>query len=62
MMKALTEISLHKDDNGVELNEQNEAFDRRSSHSLHYPNSQSQSSLVLSGLHACGDLSVTMLR
>lgn len=68
-LKALTATSLREDNielskkvekyaswpvlEGLELNGGREVFSS---------NNQSKSSLVLAGLHACGDLSVTMLR
>ena len=47
MLKALADISLHKD---------NASLPQASCHA------DGETSLVLAGLHACGDLSVTMLK
>lgn len=47
MLKALADISLHKD---------NASLLQASCHA------DGETSLVLAGLHACGDLSVTMLK
>ncbi|KAL5736786.1 hypothetical protein ACOSQ2_031574 [Xanthoceras sorbifolium] len=62
MLKALTSLSLDKDD--VEqpklIAQNNGELDRRKL--LSPCNAESETSLVLAGLHACGDLSVTMLK
>lgn len=62
MLKALTGMSLHKDDAEQlrpfeEDNAQLEGEKLKSS-----CNANNDTSLVLAGLHACGDLSVTMLK
>ena len=62
MLKALTSLSLDRDD--IEqpklIVQNNRELDGRK---LQSPcNADSETSLVLAGLHACGDLSVTMLR
>ncbi|XP_030965546.1 protein RRNAD1 isoform X2 [Quercus lobata] len=62
MLKALTGMSLHKDDaeqlrSFEEDNAQLEGEKLKSS-----CNANNDTSLVLAGLHACGDLSVTMLK
>ncbi|KAK2638594.1 hypothetical protein Ddye_026389 [Dipteronia dyeriana] len=62
MLKALTSLSLDRDD--VEQSklivQNNREVDGRK---LQSPcNADSETSLVLAGLHACGDLSVTMLK
>ncbi|KAJ0045523.1 hypothetical protein Pint_04977 [Pistacia integerrima] len=62
MLRALTNMSLHKDDAEQPklMLQNNKKLDRRKLKSS--GNAESETSLVLAGLHACGDLSVTMLR
>ncbi|CAN8293048.1 unnamed protein product [Cochlearia groenlandica] len=59
MLKALTNVPLQQNDLNLSANALNEGS-RRSQQSSSDANSSC--SLVLAGLHACGDLSVTMLR
>jgi hypothetical protein len=59
MLKALTDVHLEKDEtdsSGSALNEEGQSRSQSSS------DANRSCSLVLAGLHACGDLSVTMLR
>lgn len=60
ILKDLTEMSLiGDDDKNWRLNGENQADDRI----LHCTKCESEiTSSVLAGLHACGDLSVTMLK
>ncbi|KAJ0100819.1 hypothetical protein Patl1_05096 [Pistacia atlantica] len=62
MLRALTNMSLHKDDAEQPklMLQNNKKLNRRKLKSS--GNAESETSLVLAGLHACGDLSVTMLR
>ncbi|XP_044473958.1 protein RRNAD1 isoform X2 [Mangifera indica] len=62
MLRALTNMSLPKDDvEQPKLTVQdNKKLDERKLQTL--GNTESETSLVLAGLHACGDLSVTMLK
>ncbi|XP_075644693.1 uncharacterized protein LOC142615754 isoform X1 [Castanea sativa] len=62
MLKALTGMSLHKDDAEQlrPLEEDNAKLGGEKYRSL--CNANNDTSLVLAGLHACGDLSVTMLK
>ncbi|KAG7591912.1 S-adenosyl-L-methionine-dependent methyltransferase [Arabidopsis thaliana x Arabidopsis arenosa] len=58
MLKALTDVPLEKND--TDLN--GSALDEGQSRSQSSSDANRSCSLVLAGLHACGDLSVTMLR
>ncbi|VVA91560.1 unnamed protein product [Arabis nemorensis] len=58
MLKALTNVPLEKNDLDLNASALNEGPRRSQSSS----DGNRSSSLVLAGLHACGDLSVTMLR
>lgn len=62
MLRALTNMSLPKDDvEQPKLTVQdNKKLDERKLQTS--GNTESETSLVLAGLHACGDLSVTMLK
>lgn len=58
MLKALTNVPLEKSDTDFNGSALNEGQSRSQSAS----DANRLCSLVLTGLHACGDLSVTMLR
>lgn len=62
MLRALTNTLLHKDDAEQPklIVQNNKKLDGRKLQSS--GNAESETSLVLAGLHACGDLSVTMLK
>lgn len=58
MLKALTDVPLEKND----LDSNATAFNEGPRRSQSSSDANRSCSLVLAGLHACGDLSVTMLR
>lgn len=59
ILKNLTEMSL-REDSDDQLSEDKDHADKEKLHCPEYANERT--SLVLAGLHACGDLSVTMLK